>query len=384
MTTLIFIIAAILIIAVALAIFRVATLVGIVKGDSKKYVPSGNKTQAVLLLLFMIIGIIAFFYYSFGGVSDYTHPLASEHGGVTDNLFWITMAITVFVFIVTHIFLFGFAYMYQYKKGKKADFYPHNNKLEMIWTVIPAIVLAILIFSGLRAWNEITGPAPENAEVIEVMGYQYAWAFRYGGNVDGEIGKYDFRKIDVVNQLGIDFTDKKNFDDFTSNQLVIPKGRPVELKIRARDVIHSVYNPHFRIQMNAVPGHPTRFWFVPTKTTAEMQSETGNPDFQYELVCNKICGKNHFGMKGTIKVVEPEAYDKWFSEQSAWLQANPEYLEDVPDDLKEAAKIAAKIEETETSEPVAEATKTEGEESVDPEAEEAEQEETNETEETTL
>ena len=207
----------------------------------------------------------------------------------------------------------------------------------------------MLIFSGLKQWFKITGPAPQEAEVIEVMGYQYAWAFRYGGSFDGEIGSYDFRKIDVTNQMGIDFTDQRNFDDFMAGQLVLPKGRPIELKIRARDVIHSVYNPHFRIQMNAVPGHPTRMWFVPTKTTEEMRAETGNPDFEYELVCNKICGRNHFGMKAIIKVVEQDEYDTWYASQSAWLQSNPEYMEMVPEELREAARIAAQIED----EPVA-------------------------------
>ena len=235
-----------------------------------------------MMLLFLLGGIAAFFYYSFfGGVDPYVPALASEHGAFTDQLFWITMAICIFVFILTQIFLFGFAWKYQYKEDGKADFYPHNNKLEMIWTIIPAIVLAVLIFSGLKQWFKITGPAPQEAEVIEVMGYQYAWAFRYGGSFDGEIGSYDFRKIDVTNQMGIDFTDQRNFDDFMAGQLVLPKGRPIELKIRARDVIHSVYNPHFRIQMNAVPGHPTRMWFVPTKTTEEMRAETGNPDFEF-------------------------------------------------------------------------------------------------------
>lgn len=348
----IFIVAVVLIIAVVLVIFRVSTLVGIVRGESKKQVSSGNKMQATLLLLFLIAGLGAFFYYSFfGGVSPYVLPVASEQGVVTDNLFWITMAITVFVFIVTHIFLFGFAFKYQHKEDRQADYYPHNNKLEVIWTVIPAIVLATLIFTGLKAWNKVTGPAPEGAEVIEVMGYQYAWAFRYGGE-DEKIGAYNYRKIDLTNQMGIDFTDKDNFDDFMAGQLVLPKGRPVELKIRARDVIHSVYNPHFRIQMNAVPGHPTRLWFVPTKTTDEMRAITGKPAFDYELVCNKICGKNHYGMKAIIKVVEAEEYDKWYASQAAWLNGNPEYLASVPEDLKEAAKIAAKIQDV--AQPVAE------------------------------
>jgi len=352
----IFIVAVILIIAVVLVIFRVSTLVGIVKGESKKHVPSGNKIQATLLLVFLFVGLGAFFYYSFfGGVSPYVLPLASEHGGVSDGLFWTTMAITVIVFILTHIFLFGFAFKYQHSETRKADFYPENHKIEIIWTVIPAIVLAILIFSGLKAWNKITGPAPEGAEVIEVMGYQYAWAFRYGGD-DNKIGAYNFRKIDLTNQMGIDFTDKDNFDDFMAGQLVIPKGRPVELKIRARDVIHSVYNPHFRIQMNAVPGHPTRLWFVPTMTTDEMRAKTGKADFEYELVCNKICGKNHYGMKAIIKVVEPAEYDKWYAEQASWLSGNKEYLKTVPENLQEAAKIAAKI--TDDAAPVAGETAT--------------------------
>lgn len=344
-----FIIALILIVAVILVIFRVSTLVGIVRGETKKQVPTSNKIQAVLLLVFMIVGIIAFFYYSFfGGVKNFVQPLASEHGAVTDNLFWITMVITVFVFIVTQIFLFGFAYKYQYKEGNQADFYPHNNKLEIIWTVIPAIVLAILIFSGLRAWNKfVISDAPEGTEVIEVMGFQFGWSFRYGGSADGELGKYDFRKIDAVNAMGLDLSDKRNFDDVITNQLIIPKGRPIKLSIRARDVIHSVYNPHFRIQMNAVPGHPTSLWFTATKSTDDMRSETGNPEFDYELVCNKICGKSHFGMRAVIKVLEEDEYQEWYASQNAWLQGNSDYLEMVPEDLREAAKIAAMIEEEE-------------------------------------
>ena len=346
-----FIISILLIIAVVWVIFRVSNLVGIMKGDSKKNISSGNKIQAIYLVIFMVVGIIAFFYYSFfGGVTKFTKPLASEHGAVIDNLFWITMAICIFVFILTQIFLFGFAYKYQYKEGNKADFYPHNNKLEMIWTIIPAIVLAILIFSGLKAWNEfIISDAPEGTEVVEVTGFQFGWAFRYGGNSDGELGSYDFRKISLErnNPVGIDVEDPRNFDDFMTTQLVIPKGKPIELSVRARDVIHSVYNPHFRIQINAVPGHPTRLWFTPTKSTDDMRIETGNSEFEYELVCNKICGKSHFGMKAIIKVLEQDEYDEWRASQKPWLQGNAEYLVDVPENLREAAKIAANIEEEE-------------------------------------
>lgn len=348
MLNFIIVLAVILIVAILISVFRVTTLVGVVRGDDKKPAPTTNKLNAFLMMAFLVFGIIGFFYYSFGGLDDdYTQPLASEHGVVTDRLFWITMAITCFVFILTQIFLFWFSYKYQHKEGRKADFYPHNNKLEVIWTAVPAVVLAVLIISGWKAWTDITGPAPEDAEVIEVMGYQYSWAFRYPGNVDGKLGGSDFRKIDVTNQMGIDFTDKASFDDFQSLQLHVPKGKPVLLRIRSRDVIHSVYQPHFRLQMNAVPGMPTRFWFVPTKTTAEMREETGNPEFNYELVCNKICGKSHYGMKAIIVVDEPDEYETWYKSQESWLKRNPDYLSQVPEELKEVARIASGIESEE-------------------------------------
>lgn len=341
------IVAVVLILAILIVVFRVSTLVGIIKGDTEKYVPSSNKLQAGLMLAFLILGLLGFFYYSFGGLDDsYVQPVASEHGEVTENLFWITMGITGTVFIVTQIFLFGFAFRYQHKKDRKAYFYPHNNKLELFWTGVPAIVLALLILSGWKAWVDITGKAPDDSEVIEVMGYQYAWAVRYPGS-DKKLGSYDYQKIDATNQLGIDFSDKASFDDFVPRELHVPKGKPVLLKIRARDVIHSVYSPHFRLQMNAVPGMPTRFWFVPTKTTAEMRVETGNEEFNYELVCNKICGKGHFAMKYIIVVDEPEEYEEWYKSQDPWLKMNSDYLSQVPDDLEEAAKIAAGIENKE-------------------------------------
>src|SRR5690606_18298201 len=113
------------------------------------------------------------------------------------------------------------------------------------------------------------------------------------------------------NEFGLDFTDRSSFDDFIPRELYLPKGRPVEIKIRARDVLHSFYLPHFRVKMDAVPGMPTRFGFTPTKTTEEMREETGNPDFNYELACAEVCGRGHFSMRMIVVVLEPEEYDKW-------------------------------------------------------------------------
>lgn len=334
-----------LIVAILIAIFRVTTLVGIAKGEGKEKVSKANGINGILLIAFLIGSMVLLFWYSIAHFDSYNLPLASEHGAVTDRLFWITMAVTGIVFIITQILLLAFPYMYRFKESNTAHYYPHNNKLELIWTAVPAVVLALLIFSGWRAWVDITDAAPDDSEQIEIMGYQFAWAVRYAG-ADGELGGSDFRLIDLDNRMGVDFGDRNAHDDFIPTEIHVPKGRNVEFKIRATDVIHSVYAPHFRLQMNAVPGLPTSFWFVPTKTTAEMRAELGDENFKYELVCNKICGRGHFAMRYVIVVDEPDEYDKWYASQQSWLKLNPDYLSKVPEELREVAAISAGIEVT--------------------------------------
>lgn len=334
----------VLIIAILFTLFRVYTLLSVGKGSDKRKVTSSNGVNAVLWLAFLVIFGGLFFWYSFSFYDEYTLPIASAHGALTDDMFWVTMWITGFVFVVTHILLFFFAFRYQHKERASAYFYPDNSKLEILWTVIPATVLTILVFSGLQAWNMITSDAPDDAEVVEIMGYQFAWGVRYPGK-DNQLGDYDYRLIDASNQFGMDFTDRASFDDFIPREIHIPKGQPVLFKIRARDVLHSVFAPHFRLKMDAVPGMPTRFWFVPTKTTEEMRAETGNPEFDYEVACTELCGRGHFSMRIVIVVDTPEDYAKWKSEQESWLSRNPEYLAKVPSDMKEVAMVSAGIDE---------------------------------------
>jgi cytochrome c oxidase subunit II len=337
------IIGLILVAVILITLFRVSTLVDVLKGSSKKRVSKSNSINAAIGMVFLIGGLVLFIVYSYTEFDRYHLPLASEHGATTDSLFWWTMAITCFVFVLTQILLFWFGWKYRYKEENSALYYPHNNKLEVIWTIVPAIVLTGLIFSGWRAWVNITDKAPDEAEVVEVMGYQFAWSVRYPGK-DKQLGDYDFRLIDAENSMGMDFKDKASFDDFIPREIHVPKGKPVKFNIRAKDVIHSVYVPYFRLQMNAVPGMPTTFWFTPTKSTADMREETGNPDFNYELVCNKICGKGHFAMRYLIVVDEPADYYKWFNEQQSWLAKNPSYLSSVPQHLREVAIISSGME----------------------------------------
>lgn len=332
----------ILVLVIFLLLFRVQSLLNVARGSDKKIESTSNRVNGMLMLLFLIAGVIGFFWYSIAEFDRYTLPIASEHGILTDKMFWITTAITGVVFILANAALFYFAFRYQYKDSGKALFYPDNHKLEIAWTVIPAIVLTLLVGYGLKVWTQITNEPPEEAEVVEIMGYQFAWKVRYPGK-DGLLGGYDYTLIDPVNEFGVDFTDRASLDDFVPREIHVPKGKPVLLKIRARDVLHSVYLPHFRVKMDAVPGMPTRFWFVPTKSTAEMREETGNPEFNYELACTEICGRGHFSMRLIMVVDEPEDYEAWYNSQESWLSQNPTYLSKVPEELHELAEVSAGV-----------------------------------------
>lgn len=341
----------ILIFVILYQILKVGRLVGVAKGKDHNKIGTSNRVNAALFIVFMVVSLGSFFWYSFAFFSDYTLPVASIHGKETDTLFWTTMAVTVVAFTIISIVMFVFIYKYQYDENRKAKYFADNHYLELAWTIIPAIVLSVLIFTGLRAWNRITAEASKDAEVIEMIGQQFAWTARYPGK-DKALGKTNFKLIDNNgNEFGLDLNDKNSFDDFKSLELHLPVGREVLLRIRAKDVIHSVYLPHFRVKMDAVPGMPTQFKFTPTLTTQEMRDKLGDPNFNYELACAEICGKGHFSMKMPVVVDDEEAYAKWKASQEAWLKQNPDYMKNVPDNLKEAARVMAGIVEEKESTP---------------------------------
>ncbi|WP_291724873.1 cytochrome c oxidase subunit II [Bernardetia sp.] len=321
-------------------IYRVFMLVRVAK-DVKEpsnrdgRVGMSNKVNSILFIAFFFVLFASIFAYGFSEKVKYILPEASsEHGVDIDMLFWVTTAVVFFVFILTHILLFFFPYMYRYREHKRATFIPHNNKLEIAWTIVPAVVLTMLVVSGWRVWSEVTDPAPEDALAIEIMGHQFAWKFRYGGK-DKKIGKPNYMKIDATNQVGMDFeADESNYDDFMFQELRLPKGRNVLLKIRSRDVLHSVFLPHFRVKMDAVPGMPTQFWFKPTKTAEDVKQElkeNNDPNwdaFEYKLACTEICGGSHFAMFAKVTVMEADEFDKWYNEQEAWAAKNVDYLKE--------------------------------------------------------
>ncbi len=298
---------------------------------------SSNNANAYGMLIFWLVGTVLGVWSFFEFKPKFLPLAASKHGVTTDQMFWTSMAIVTFSFFLTNALLLIFAYRYRYDKNRKATFYPVNHNLELVWTVVPAIVMAILVFSGWKTWRDITSQAPSNSAVIELTGHQFGWYVRYAGVDDNQLGNVNYKLIDETNSLGIDFTDKNSFDDFTATELHLPKGQPVLLKIRAQDVLHSVYLPFHRVKMDAVPGMPTKFWFTPTISTAEMREKLGKPEFNFKLNCTEVCGRGHFGMSITVFVDEPEDYQKWLTEQKPFLATNPIYLEKVPANLKKKA-----------------------------------------------
>ncbi len=323
-----------------------AILKGLTKseGDESEYLGAPDKfnsANGVGLFAFWIISIVGIVWSFIVYKKDFLPEASSIHGRETDYWFWVSMIVIMIGFFVVNTFLFLFSYLYRYSKNRKVTFYTHNNNLEIIWTTVPAIVMAGLVFSGLRVWTKITSEAPANAEQIDIMGKQFGWTVRYAGVDDNQFGKYNYKLMDDAggNPMGVDFSDPNSFDDFANaSEMHIPKGKPVLLKIRARDVLHSVFIPHMRVKMDAVPGMPTKFWFVADKSTADMRTELGKPDFNYEIACTEICGRSHFGMKLLLVVDEPADYEKWKKSQKPLLTENPDLLGKVPDNLKAKAQ----------------------------------------------
>ena len=345
-----------------------------------------------------IVWMIAFFagvIYLYVKYGDYLPESASEHGVAVDKLMSVNIWMITIVFFIVNYFLFTFANKYRFNPARRAKFFAHDNRLEMLWTLVPGVTMAFIIVYGLITWNNMTGPASAEAMHIELYSKQFDWTARYPGE-NKVFGAADFNLIGTTNGLGLVTEEgvaaklaeidhnleqtekaiangkaegtmpdsylesledqlyklkrhKQRILDLKENELNgisqwkagaddklvkgefhIPVGQEIEFVFRSQDVIHSAYMPHFRAQMNTVPGVPTRFKMKPTITTAEMRQKLGNDKFDYILLCNKVCGAAHFNMKMTVVVDTPEDYAKWLAEQKTFGGEKKDKKEEVP------------------------------------------------------
>ena len=292
-----------------------------------------NATQGKNALYFMVFLYIMMVYCLIFMNVIMLPESASIEGEHDDNLFNITFWLIGIVQFIMQFLIFYFTFTYKVEETRKAKFYSDSHKLEAIWTISPAVVLVVLIGYGLWQWNNVMDLSDnKDALVIEVYSQQFRWDARYAGE-DNTLGLGNVNFIKGINTMGVDMSDKNSQDDKQVTELYLPKGRKIHFKFRSQDVLHSAYMPHFRAQMNCVPGMVTEFGFTPKYTTEEMRLKPEVVDktaginkirrakgedpyiFDFLLLCNKICGASHYNMQMKITVVEQDEYDKWIAEQ---------------------------------------------------------------------
>ena len=375
MTALVIILTLILVAIIVVQIGKLTELAAVIRGEEEARMASNNmnaKALVVFMVLFLAGCIYTGIYYSDQFLGYGPHESASELGGKIDTMFNVTLFFTGIVFVITQILLFWYSYKYREQKGRKALYMPHDNKLEIVWTVIPAVVMTFLVVYGLDTWNTLMADVSpdevlgEDYMEIEAVGHQFAWTIRYPGD-DNILGERDYRLISGTNPLGQNWEDEENLDDFHPNEIVLPVGKKVRVRITAKDVLHNFYLPHFRVKMDAIPGLPTYFVFTPTTTTEEYRkrlseypeyqqpADPTEPDgpqrwetFEYELACAELCGKGHFSMRRIVRIVSQDEYEAWKAEQQSFYSMN---VEGTPEDPSYSEVTdATDVENTDTEE----------------------------------
>lgn len=395
-----------ILLVIVLAIIAIAQLTKVYdlsrnlrKSKEEEISDTDNRMNANLMLVWMFVFFLStiYLYVRYG---DYLPEAASVHGKEVDWLMSVNLWGITIAFFLVNAALFYVAWKFYYIKGRKVRFHLHDNKLEMIWTLIPGVSMAFIIIFGLITWNNMTGPASPDAIKVELYSEQFKWTARYPG-ADNEFGASNYNLIDAETGNALGLVDKEavaakvisldravdsiqniisvnsknpilpesyveslndkvyrlqrqkqrildlreyatpsgisewqagSDDKIVKGEVHIPVGKEVEFVFRSQDVIHSAYMPHFRAQMNTVPGVPTRFKMTPTITTKEMRQKLNNETFNYILLCNKVCGAAHYNMKMDVIVETQEEYDTWLAKQKTFKTA--------PEEKKDVATVA--------------------------------------------
>lgn len=256
-----------------------------------------------IVLIILLLGSVLFHFLS----PWYYTPLASGWSMV-DHATRTTVAVTGVVFVVVGLFLAYCVARFRHSDGSQAAYEPENKKLEMWLFVLTSAGVAALLAPGLFAWAKIVD-FPKDAQVVEALGRQWNWTFRFPGK-DGVLGATDPRFVSDTNPFGIDPNDPKGQDDVlvSSSELHLPVGVARELNLRSIDVLHDFSVPAFRIKMDLVPGLVTHYWFTPTAPGT------------YDLNCQELCGVGHFTMHGMIVVEDDASFQSWLSSHPTFAQ----------------------------------------------------------------
>ncbi len=252
-------------------------------------------------------------------------PLASAHGGQIDSLIgWIHIFMLILFVGWGGFFLYVLA-RFRQSRNPVADYRGVTSHRSTYLEVGVAVVEAVLLIGfAIPLWATRVEAMPPESEalVVQVTGEQFAWNIHYPGP-DRKFGRTDIKLIDLQsNPLGLDRSDPAAEDDVTAvNQLYLPVNKPVIVRLRTKEVIHSFGVPEFRVKQDAIPGLTIPIWFVPTVTTAEMRTRTGNPEFQYEIACAQLCGLGHARMRGFVTVQTAEEFQKWLENAVAEAKA---------------------------------------------------------------
>ena len=259
---------------------------------------------AVVLIL-LVVGSILFHLLS----PWYFTELASNWAMV-DVTMDITFYVTGFVFVAVNLFMAYCVIKFRYKKDARATYEPENKKLEYWLTGLTAVGVAAMLTPGLFVWAKFVD-VPEEAHVVEAVGQQWHWTYRYPGE-DGKLGEVDAQRISHENPFGIDPEDPNGQDDIIvyNPEAHIPLDKPVKFLLRSKDVLHNFTVAQFRVKMDLVPGMNTFLWLTPTKPG------------RYELLCEELCGIGHFAMRGAVVVDEQDDFDTWLAQQPTFAEQN--------------------------------------------------------------
>lgn len=254
-----------------------------------------------IIVILLVIGSVVFHFWS----PWWFLPIASNWE-MMDNTVKLTFWVTGTAFVLVNLFMAYAIFRYRHRAGHKAEYRPENKKLEWWLTIITTLGVAGLLAPGLVVWARFV-TVPKEATVVEVMGQQWNWNYRYPGK-DGALGATDTKLMTPENPFGIDPKDPNGQDDVLvqSQDLHLPLGKPVKILLRSRDVTHQYAVPQFRVKMDMVPGMVTYFWFTPTRTGT------------FNVLCEQLCGIGHFAMRGRVVVEDQAAYDAWLAAQTTF------------------------------------------------------------------